>query len=341
MTGFDPVAGAVPGTAAADDFPAVAPGTAAGGASGLTPDTFEDNSSGKASGPLSGATVPQAPPALKVEALGAGYGGSDVFSGVSFALPPGECVALLGRNGVGKTTLLHSLFNIGPQRHGRIWLQGQDITDEPGHRIARRGMALVPQGRGSFPDLTVMQNLTLAHGRARQDAKPAQHAETGSRSGAGAGAGAGAGSGSGSGSGASLGAGAGSGSGIVTPTVDMVLARFPRLAERRRTLTANLSGGERQLLLVARAMLSGAPVLLLDEPTEGLAPRFIVESLQPALQQLVDAGHTLLIAEQNIALAMALAPRVLVLAERQLVFDGPRETLAAQPEILQQYLGLS
>lgn len=237
--------------------------------------------------------------ALAVQGLSAGYGGADVISDISFSVQAGECIALLGRNGAGKTTLLHSLFNIGPQYRGQIHLHGQAISHLPGYRIARAGMALVPQGRGVFPNLRVSQSLALARHSARHASAQAP-----------------------------------------TTTAD-VFKLWPPLAARQHTLCANLSGGERQLLALARAMLTGARLILLDEPTEGLAPRIIDETLLPALHAMKAQGHTLLLAEQNIELALALATRVLILADRALVFDGSPQQLSAQPGLLQQHLGLA
>lgn len=241
------------------------------------------------------------PPLLEVSQLSAGHGGVDVISGISFSVQAGECVAMLGRNGAGKTTLLHSLFNIGPRHDGRIRLHGQRVDAWPGHRIARAGMALVPQGRGVFPNLSVGQSLGLARHSAR-------HAPTGADS---------------------------------PITRDDVFRLWPRLAERQHTLCANLSGGERQLLALARALLTQARLIVLDEPSEGLAPRIIQDTLQPALHAMRAQGHTLLLAEQNIELALALATRVLVLAGHRLVFDDTPQQLQAQPHILQRHLGLA
>jgi len=234
---------------------------------------------------------------LRVETLSKGYGGSDVIRDISFTIAAGESVALLGRNGAGKTTLLHSLFNIGPRYRGRVWLDERRIDGLPTHQVARAGLALVPQGRGSFPDLSVAEVLGLA--TLVRD----------SRSGP-------------------------------TCTLTDIYQRFARLHERRRTLVANLSGGERQLLALARALLTRPELIVLDEPSEGLAPMAIRDALAPELHALRTQGYTVLLAEQNLELALAVATRVILLAEHRIVFDGSRAEFAANVALQHRYLGL-
>ncbi|MGB6102590.1 MAG: ATP-binding cassette domain-containing protein [Pusillimonas sp.] len=236
-------------------------------------------------------------PMLSIDGVSNGYGGAEVISDITFAIEPGECVALLGRNGAGKTTLLHSIFNIGPPCAGRIRFEGQHIARRPTHQIARLGMALVPQGRGSFPNLRVRESLGLATLAPRGPA--------------------------------------------VRPcTLADIYQRFPRLHERRDTLCANLSGGERQLLALARALLTQASLILLDEPSEGLAPMAIRDMLQPELLKLRGQGYTVLIAEQNINLALAVATRAIILSDRRIVFDNSVQELKAHPGIQRAHLGL-
>lgn len=261
-------------------------------------------------------------PLLQVDGLCAGYGGADVIANVSFTLAVGECLAILGRNGAGKTTLLHSLFNIGPRRRGTIHLHGQDISQLPGHRIARLGMALVPQGRGSFPELTVLQNLQLAASQARPSSRRPPEARH-------------------SGGSALLSGHAPAQATRHPVTLDDIFRSYPRLFERRHSLCANLSGGERQLMLVARALLTQSSLILLDEPTEGLAPRIIHDTLAPAIRDMRAQGCALLLAEQNLALALAVASRILILADGGLVFDGSPAALEADPAVQREHLGLA
>nr|WP_255569009.1 ABC transporter ATP-binding protein [Neoroseomonas alba] len=226
--------------------------------------------------------------------VSAGYGGAAVLEGVSLALRPGERVAVLGRNGAGKTTLVHAVFNLGPQVAGSVRVMGREVAGWPTHRIARLGIALVPQGRGGFPDLTVAENLRLA--------------TLSGRSG--------------------------------TWTLDRVFTLFPRLAERRATLSSALSGGERQMLAIGRALLTQAPVLVLDEPSEGLAPPIAEEVIVTTLGRLEAEGKTVLIVEQNLPLALRLCERAILLAGGRIVFDGASATLQARREMLTEHLGV-
>ncbi|WP_419899491.1 ABC transporter ATP-binding protein [Roseomonas sp. USHLN139] len=231
---------------------------------------------------------------LELDSLSAHYGSVEVFSNVSLRIAAGEKVALLGRNGAGKTTLVQALFNLGPRLSGTIRLRGEAVQDWPTHRIARRGMALVPQGRGLFPTLSVTENLRLATLRQPRGEW----------------------------------------------TLEKIFETFPRLAERRQASSSALSGGERQLLAIGRALLTQAPLLVLDEPSEGLAPMMAEEIIVQHVGRLAEAGLTVLLAEQNAALALRLCPRALVLSGRRLVFDGPSEALLADRALLQEHLGV-
>jgi len=233
-------------------------------------------------------------PVFELSGVSAGYGGAAVLKGVSLALRPGERVAVLGRNGAGKTTLVHAVFNLGPQVAGSVRVMGREVAGWPTHRIARLGIALVPQGRGGFPDLTVAENLHLATLSGRPGGW----------------------------------------------TLDRVFSLFPRLAERRATLSSALSGGERQMLAIGRALLTQAPLLVLDEPSEGLAPPIAEEVIVTTLGRLEAEGKTILIVEQNLPLALRLCERAIVLGGGRVVFDGPSATLLADRELLTEHLGV-
>jgi len=231
---------------------------------------------------------------LSLSNVSARHGAAEVLAGVTLEVRPGEAVALLGRNGAGKTTLLHALLNLGPRVGGTVRAMGHDVAGWPTHRIARLGVALVPQGRGVFPNLTVAENLRLPLLRR-------------------------------------------------TPgpwTLARVLDTFPRLAERRAAQGASLSGGERQMLAVARALLTQPRLLVLDELSEGLAPMAAEEIILGQVGRLVAEGMTVLLAEQNVPLALRLCPRAVVLARRGMAFDGTREALLADRPMLGEHLGV-
>lgn len=235
--------------------------------------------------------------ALNISGLHARYDRADILQEISLDIPVGQSVALLGRNGAGKTSLLHCLFNMGPQWSGQIHVHGQNITGWPTHKIALLGMALVPQGRGRFPTLTVQESLRLA-GLARRPRSDDRW------------------------------------------TLNSIYESMPRLYERRQSSCSALSGGERQLLALARALLTQSSIIVLDEPSEGLAPMTIQDTLLPQLQTLNEQGITVLIAEQNLSLALQLADRALLLGNGQLVYDGPAEQLRQDAALLQRHLGL-
>ncbi len=228
---------------------------------------------------------------LEVDAIHTYYGESHVLHGVSLRVAPGEAVALLGRNGAGKTTAIRSIVGFTPPRAGRVVFEGQAIERWPAYRIARRGLALVPQGRRIFAPLSVRENLGL-----------------GARS-----------------------------SGW---TLERVFALFPRLRERQAQLGGTLSGGEQQMLAIARALLTNGRLLLLDEPSEGLAP-LIVREIGTTLLALKAQRLSLLLVEQNYHLALRVADRVYVMNKGQIVYQGTPAELEADEEVKRRYLGVA
>jgi branched-chain amino acid transport system ATP-binding protein len=235
---------------------------------------------------------------LSVDAIHTYYGESHVLHGVSLRVDRGEGVALLGRNGVGKTTLIRSLIGFTPPRDGAIHFDGRPIHGLPAYEIARRGIGLVPQGRRIFAPLTVLENLVLAARAARAREGP------------------------------------------VAWTLADVFRIFPRLEERQRQSGGTLSGGEQQMLAVGRALMTGPRLLLLDEPSEGLAP-LIVREIGRVLATLKQAGLSILLVEQNVPLALRVADRVYVMSKGQIVYHGPPADLDADEDVKQRYLGIS
>jgi branched-chain amino acid transport system ATP-binding protein len=227
---------------------------------------------------------------LEVRGLHAYYGASHVLQGVDLEVGQGEAVALLGRNGAGKTTTISAIVGFVRARGGRVRLGERDLTGRAPHVVARAGVALVPQGRRVFGDLTVAENLTLTARRGRW-------------------------------------------------SLERVLDLFPALRKRLANRGDELSGGEQQMLAIGRALMRDPDVMLLDEPSEGLAPK-MVEQVREALIQLRDSGLGLLLVEQNIALATAVASRVYVMNKGAIVFRGTPAELASQRDVEARYLGI-
>ncbi|HEX7216543.1 MAG TPA: ABC transporter ATP-binding protein [Methylomirabilota bacterium] len=228
---------------------------------------------------------------LDVEAIHTYYGDSHVLHGVSLRVGPGEAVALLGRNGAGKTTTIRSIVGFTPPRTGRVVFDGRSIERWPSYRVARHGLALVPQGRRIFAPLSVRENLMLG---ARAQGW----------------------------------------------TLERVFALFPRLREREGQAGGTLSGGEQQMLAIGRALMTNGRLLLLDEPSEGLAP-VIVREIGRILLALKAERLSLLLVEQNYHLALRVADRVYVMNKGQIVYEGPPAALEADEEVKRRYLGVA
>ena len=226
---------------------------------------------------------------LDVQDLVAGYAGSRVLDHVSLAVDAGETVTLLGRNGVGKTTLIETVMGMVRATQGRVRVQGHDITGKPPHVVARAGVGIVPQGRRVFAPLTVEENLQIAVRKHSREW-----------------------------------------------TVDRVYELMPRLRERRSNLGHQLSGGEQQMLAIGRALLGSPRLLLLDEPSDGLAPA-IVDHVGEVLRNLTGSGMAILIVEQDLHLAFDVADRVVVMAKGRIVHQGS-VTAFRQDEVLARSL---
>ena len=233
--------------------------------------------------------------ALALRGVNSYYGESHVLHDVTLTLRKGRVLALLGRNGAGKTTCMSTIIGFVPPQRGEIELYSEPIARLAPDVIARRGVGLVPQGRRVFPSLTVRENLAVA---ARNAA-----------------------------------AGAGSW------TLERAFAMFPRLAERQQQSAGSLSGGEQQMLAIARALVANPRVLLMDEPSEGLAPR-IVHEVGETLLALKAQGYSILLVEQNTTLALRVADDVAILNTGRIVYDGPVADVASRPELLHQNLGV-
>ena len=230
---------------------------------------------------------------LEVEDIHTYHGDSYVLQGVSLRVDQGQVVAVLGRNGVGKTTLIRSIMGFTPPRRGIVRFKGEEITRLLSYEIARRGIGLVPQGRRIFPSLDARQHLTVA-------ARP------------------------------------GDGSGW---TMERVLRLFPALRERLRHRGKTLSGGEQQMLACGRALVSNPDLLLMDEPSEGLAP-LIVRKLGLAIGELKAGGHSILLVEQNLAFALRLADYVYVLSKGKIIHASLPEELLQNEAVKSRYLGV-
>ena len=228
---------------------------------------------------------------LRVQDIHTYYRDSYILQGVTLELKPGQVVALLGRNGVGKTTLARSIVGLTPAKRGNIMFKDADITHMPAHRIARMGIGLVPQGRRVFRSLTVREHLQVtARGHGRW-------------------------------------------------TLERIIELFPNLHERLRSLAGKLSGGEQQMLAAGRALVGNPALLVMDEPTEGLAP-LMVRELGSAIESLKQAGTSILLIEQQLAFALRYADIVFIMSKGRIVHQCTPAELTADAETKARYLGV-
>jgi branched-chain amino acid transport system ATP-binding protein len=233
---------------------------------------------------------------LEARDVSTAYGLSRVLFGVSLDIAQGECVALLGRNGVGKSTTMRSIMGLTPPSSGRVVWKGTDITGWAPYRVARAGLGFVPEDRRIFADLTVWENLDVASRGTR-------------------------------------------GGGSEGFTVERVYDLFPKLSELTDRNGGFLSGGEQQMLTIARTLMGNPELLLLDEPSEGLAP-MVVRHLGEQIAHLKREGLTILLAEQNVDFSLALADRVYVLEKGQIRFSGPAAQLRDSEDLRHELLAL-
>ncbi len=223
------------------------------------------------------------------------YGESYVLHGISLEIKEGSAVALLGRNGMGKTTAIRSIIGFTPPRRGVVRFKGREITGLHSYQIAQMGMGLVPQGRCIFPSLSVRENLTIAATtRGKTDAW----------------------------------------------TLDTVYSHFPILKERANLSGSHLSGGEQQMLAIGRALMTNPDLLLLDEPSEGLAPR-LVQEISRIIGQLKESGLSILLVEQNFPMAAAVADYGYIISKGMIVHESTLGELSGNEEVKAKYLGIA
>ena len=234
-------------------------------------------------------------PQLEVKEIHASYDMSHVLFGVSFNVEAGQCVSLIGRNGVGKTTTMRSIIGLTPAHEGQIIFEGTDITRFPTHKIAKLGIAFVPEERHIFPELSVWENLDIAR---RQPLN-----------------------------------------GGTAWSEEEVYELFPDLEEIRERLGGVLSGGQQQMLTVARSLMGNPRLLILDEPSEGLAPK-VVETLRERVTRLKDGGMSILLAEQNLKFVLSLSDQCHIMEKGQIKYSGSPQELRKDSQIQQKYLTL-
>ncbi len=232
---------------------------------------------------------------LSVSALNSFYGPAHILFDVELDVAEGEVVALLGRNGAGKSTTFRSIVGLVAQRSGRIVFEGRDVTREPTHAIVRAGLGYVPEDRRIFTDLTVEENLEVG----RQDAR----------------------------------------AGAPQWTRDKLFSLFPNLGEMRGRLGGRMSGGEQQMLTIARTLMGNPSLVLLDEPSEGLSPK-IVEQMAHAILTMKKEGVSILVSEQNLHFARLISDRVSIIERGRICYRGTMEELEARPDIRDAHLAV-
>lgn len=233
---------------------------------------------------------------LKLEQVYAGYGGTLVLQGLSLVLGDGEIVAVLGRNGVGKSTMLKAIQGVVPTSSGRVTLDGEDIAHLPAHVRARRGLAYVPQGREVFPALSVLDNLRVAAYGSRRPNWSAR--------------------------------------------LEELLDEFPLLAEKRDARAGSLSGGQQQILAVARALMTEPRVLLLDEPSEGIQPSIIDQIVDTIRAMNAERGISVVLVEQNLDVAAELAGRAYLMEKGRIVRELPPRDVLQDRDLQREYMGI-
>jgi len=232
---------------------------------------------------------------VEARGLHAYYGASHILHSVDIVIGRGESVGLMGRNGMGKTTLLKTLLGLVRARSGEVKVKGVPVTHAPTHRIARMGIAYVPEYRGIFPNLTVRENLVMA---AREGADGRRDWD-----------------------------------------LERALATFPRLAERIGHMGGQISGGEQQMLTIGRALMTNPDLLILDEATEGLAPK-IAREIWQIVRRIRESGIATVVVDKNFAAVNAATDRNLILVKGEVVYEGAASDLRAKPEIHRRYLGV-
>jgi len=234
-------------------------------------------------------------PLLEVEGLETCYGSSQVLFGIDLQVQRGEVVSLMGRNGMGKTTTMRSIMGLTRSKRGRVRIEGKEVQDAPAFRIARAGVAIVPEGRQVFRQLDVEEHLLMASSR-----RPSRTARW---------------------------------------TVDGVFKLFPRLAERKRHMGGQLSGGEQQMLAIGRALMTNPQLILFDEATEGLAP-LAREEIWAAIRKLKDEGYAILIVDKNVNDLAALSQSMVVLEKGRVAWAGSPAAMRDDAALQQRYLSV-